>query len=158
KDTNDGTNPNAMAAVAPGTSVLFTNLAFHEDGQSVWWEGMTPEPPADRSGWTDWKGEALSDRPDHALTGAGNEWSHPNSRFTTNLTNVPNLSPSWNSPAGVPIDAIIFGGRVRSREPLIRALRDVADGVYDGLTLGAEATAAADGKAGVLRYDPMSMR
>jgi phosphoenolpyruvate carboxykinase (GTP) len=71
---------------------------------------------------------------------------------------VPNASPETANPRGVPIDAIIFGGRVREREPLIRALRDAAEGVYDGLTLGAEATAAAEGKAGVLRYDPMSMR
>lgn len=82
----------------------------------------------------------------------------PEPRFTTTLANVPNVAPDYEEPAGVPIDAIIFGGRVREREPLIRAIRDVAEGIYDGLTLGAEATAAAEGKEGVLRYDPMSMR
>jgi phosphoenolpyruvate carboxykinase (GTP) len=159
RDTNEGTNPNAMASIAPGSGALFTNLAFDQARQEVWWEGLTPVPPADHTGWRDWKGELITDRPlEDQAGGPGKEWSHPNSRFTTNLTKVPNLSPHWNDPKGVPVDAIIFGGRVRNREPLIRALPGVADGVYDGLTLGAEATAAAEGKAGVLRYDPMSMR
>jgi phosphoenolpyruvate carboxykinase (GTP) len=111
-------------------------------------------------GWEDWRGEPIADRPpERQRSGAnGDEWSHPNSRFTTTLANVPNLSPEADAPKGVPIDAIIFGGRVREREPLIRAIRDVAEGVYDGLTLGAEATFAAEGKDGLLRYDPMSMR
>ena len=74
------------------------------------------------------------------------------------MDNVPNIAPDYNAAAGVPIDAIIFGGRTRDREPLIRAITDLAEGVYDGLTLGAEATAAAEGKEGVLRYDPMSNR
>jgi phosphoenolpyruvate carboxykinase (GTP) len=74
------------------------------------------------------------------------------------LDNVPNIAPDYNAARGVPIDAIIFGGRTRDREPLIRAITDLAEGVYDGLTLGAEATAAAEGTEGVLRYDPMSNR
>jgi len=74
------------------------------------------------------------------------------------MSNVPNESPDYDDPAGVPIDGIIYGGRTRDREPLIRAIEDPAEGVYDGLTLGAEATAAAEGVAGQLRYDPMSMR
>ncbi|MCW2788732.1 MAG: phosphoenolpyruvate carboxykinase, partial [Aeromicrobium sp.] len=85
-------------------------------------------------------------------------WAHPNSRFTTTLDNVPNIADDYNAAAGVPIDAIIFGGRTRDREPLIRAIHDLAEGVYDGLTLGAEATSAAEGTEGVLRYDPMSNR
>jgi phosphoenolpyruvate carboxykinase (GTP) len=84
--------------------------------------------------------------------------AHPNSRFTTALANVPNLAADYDDPKGVPIDAIIFGGRARDREPLIRAITDLAEGVYDGLTLGAEATFAAEGVEGLLRYDPMSMR
>jgi phosphoenolpyruvate carboxykinase (GTP) len=79
-------------------------------------------------------------------------------RFTTTLANVPNVAPDSGDPKGVPVDAIIFGGRARDREPLIRAITDLAEGVYDGLTLGAEATFAAEGVAGLLRYDPMSMR
>jgi phosphoenolpyruvate carboxykinase (GTP) len=160
KDTNETSNPNAVAAIGHGSSTLFTNVAYHEGQKDVWWEGKTPEPPQDISGWRDWRGELISDRPvERQRSGAsGDEWAHPNSRFTTTLANVPNLSPEYDDPLGVPIDAIIFGGRVREREPLIRAIRDVADGVYDGLTLGAEATFAAEGKQGVLRYDPMSMR
>ena len=81
-----------------------------------------------------------------------------NGRFTTALSQVPNVAPDYDDPAGVPVDAIIFGGRTRDREPLVRAFHDVAEGVYDGLTLGAEATFAAEGVEGQLRYDPMSMR
>jgi phosphoenolpyruvate carboxykinase (GTP) len=160
KDTNEGTNPNAVAAVGHGSATLFTNVAYHEGRKDVWWEGKTPEPPQDVGGWRDWRGDLISDRPaEKQRSGAaGDEWAHPNSRFTTTLANVPNLSPEFDDAYGVPIDAIIFGGRVREREPLIRAIRDVAEGVYDGLTLGAEATFAAEGKQGVLRYDPMSMR
>ena len=160
KDTNDRTNPNAVEAVAPGTGTLFTNVAYNPNTKDVWWEGKTPEPPEDVSGWLDWRGDSIGSRPaGRQRSGAdGDEWAHPNSRFTTTLANVPNLSPEANEGAGVPIDAIIFGGRVREREPLIRAIRGNAEGVYDGLTLGAEATFAAEGKQGVLRYDPMSMR
>ncbi len=160
KDTNESSNPNALYSVGEGSAALFTNTAYNPTTKEVWWEGRTKEPPADVTGWYDWKGNLISDRPaEHQRSGAaGDEWSHPNSRFTTTLANVPNLSPDSNNPKGVPIDAIIFGGRVREREPLIRALPDVAEGVYDGLTLGAEATFAAEGKEGLLRYDPMSMR
>jgi len=160
KDTNESSNPNAIDAIAAGTKTLFTNVAYHPGRGEVWWEGRTPDYPTDVSDWLDWKGIPITDRPagKQRSTAAGDEWSHPNSRFTTTLANVPNASPDTANPRGVPIDAIIFGGRVRDREPLVRAITDLAEGVYDGLTLGAEATAAADGKAGVLRYDPMSMR
>jgi phosphoenolpyruvate carboxykinase (GTP) len=160
KDTNESSNPNAVYAIGEGSRTLFTNVAYNEKTKDVWWEGRTKEPPADVTGWRDWRGDLISDRPleRQRSSAAGDEWSHPNSRFTTTLANVPNLSPDSNNPKGVPIDAIIFGGRVREREPLIRAIRGVAEGVYDGLTLGAEATAAAEGKEGILRYDPMSMR
>jgi phosphoenolpyruvate carboxykinase (GTP) len=155
KDTNENTNPTALASVAEGTGVIFTNVAYNADTHEVWWEGRTPEPPADVTGWLDWKGAAIADRmPEQA----NEPWAHPNSRFTTTLDNVPNIAKDYNEPQGVPIDAIIFGGRTRDREPLIRAITDLAEGVYDGLTLGAEATAAAEGKEGVLRYDPMSNR
>ncbi len=155
KDTNEVTNPVAVASVAPGTGTLFTNVAYNDDTHEVWWEGRTPAPPADVTGWRDWTGTLIAERPP---ADAGLPWAHPNSRFTTALANVPNLAPDFDNPRGVPVDAIIFGGRARDREPLIRAITDLAEGVYDGLTLGAEATYAAEGVEGLLRYDPMSMR
>jgi phosphoenolpyruvate carboxykinase (GTP) len=155
KDTNELTNPTALGSVAPGTRVLFTNVAYNDISGDVWWEGRTPAPPADVSGWRDWTGQLISARPD---SDKGKPWAHPNSRFTTTLANVPNIAADFENPKGVPIDAIIFGGRTRDREPLIRAMTDLAEGVYDGLTLGAEATFAAEGVDGQLRYDPMSMR
>jgi phosphoenolpyruvate carboxykinase (GTP) len=155
KDTNELTNPTALGSIAPGTGVLFTNVAHNDSTGEVWWEGRTPRPPADVTGWRDWTGELISERPDDARD---KPWAHPNSRFTTTLANVPNIAADFENPKGVPIDAIIFGGRTRDREPLIRAITDLAEGVYDGLTLGAEATFAAEGVDGQLRYDPMSMR
>ncbi len=155
KDTNETTNPIALGSVAPGTGAIFTNVAYNDDTQEVWWEGRTPEPPADVTGWRDWTGTLISER---SPEDADAPWAHPNSRFTTTLANVPNIAPDFDDPKGVPIDAIIFGGRASDREPLIRAITDLAEGVYDGLTLGAEATFAAEGVDGLLRYDPMSMR
>ena len=154
KDTNETTNPTALQSVAEGTQVLFTNVAWNEQTYEVWWEGKTKNPPSDVEGWLDWKGERISDRSERD----DSPWAHPNSRFTTTLANVPNVAPDFDDPAGVPIDGIIFGGRTSDREPLIRAITDLAEGVYDGLTLGAEATFAAEGVDGQLRYDPMSMR
>jgi len=160
RNSNPSTNPNAIAAVDAGTGTLFTNVAYNEISHDVWWEGLTPAPPVELAGWRDWRGGLISERPvgEQRSDAPAREWAHPNSRFTTALSNVPNISDEVNLAAGVPIDAIIFGGRVRDREPLIRAMRNSADGVYDGLTLGAEATAAAEGKEGLLRYDPMSLR
>lgn len=154
KDTNEATNPNALHSVDEGSGALFTNVAYNELTHEVWWEGKTPEPPADPTGWRDWKGELIADRPE----GSTDPWAHPNSRFTTQLANVPNVADDFENPGGFAIDAIIFGGRTRDREPLIRAIHDLAEGVYDGLTLGTEATFAAEGLEGQLRYDPMSMR
>ncbi|MGH1564607.1 phosphoenolpyruvate carboxykinase (GTP) [Mumia sp. DW29H23] len=154
KDTNETTNPTALHSVDEGTGAIFTNVAYNPQTQEVWWEGRTPEPPADVTGWLDWMGAPIADRE----PGDTSPWAHPNSRFTTTLDNVPNIAPDYNAASGVPIDAIIFGGRTRDREPLIRAISDLAEGVYDGLTLGAEATFAAEGVEGQLRYDPMSNR
>lgn len=154
KDTNERTNPTAVDSIAEGTGVIFTNVAYNDRTQEVWWEGMTKEPPADVTGWRDWKGELITER----APGDTSPWAHPNSRFTTTLANVPNVAADFEDPAGVPIDAIIFGGRTSDREPLVRAITELAEGVYDGLTLGAEATFAAEGVDGQLRYDPMSMR
>lgn len=160
KDTNWESNPNAMKAVAEGTGTLFVNVAFNEDTKELWWEGKTPDYPEDVTGWRDWKNEPISERPvERQRSGADEDlWSQKNSRFTARLSVVPNIAQDYGRPDGVPIDAIIFGGRCRDREPLIRAITDLAEGVYDGLTLGAEATFAAEGTEGRLRYDPMSMR
>ena len=155
KDTNEVTNPTAVEAIAEGTGTIFTNVAYNEQTQDVWWEGKSKNPPADVAGWRDWKGELISERSEEEKDAP---WAHPNSRFTTTLSNIPNIAPDYENPKGVPVDAIIFGGRTRDREPLVRAITDLAEGVYDGLTLGAEATFAAEGTEGVLRYDPMSMR
>ncbi len=155
KDTNEKTNPTAVDAIVEGTGAIFTNVAYNEKTQQVWWEGHTEPKPTDLDGWTDWKGELIAERSEEDKDAP---WAHPNSRFTTTLEHVPNVADDFEDPAGVEIHGIIFGGRTRDREPLIRAITDVAEGVYDGLTLGAEATAAADGLEGVLRYDPMSMR
>lgn len=155
KDTNEPTNPTAMAAIAPGSGTIFTNVAYNERTEEVWWEGLTPEPPHDLGGWLDWTGQPIADR---APSERGMPWAHPNSRFTVALDRIPNIAPDVNDPAGVEIDAVIFGGRTRDREPLIRSIDNLAEGVYDGLTLGAEATFAAEGVDGQLRYDPMSMR
>ncbi|MGN6780054.1 MAG: phosphoenolpyruvate carboxykinase (GTP) [Marmoricola sp.] len=155
KDTNEATNPGAVEAIKPGTGAIFTNVAYNEKTHEVWWEGKTKHHPDDLDGWIDWKGERLSDRNPDELA---EPWAHPNSRFTTTIANVPNAAPDYDDPAGVVVNAIIFGGRTRDREPLIRAIKDIAEGVYDGMTLGAEATFAAEGVEGQLRYDPMSMR
>ena len=160
KDTSWESNPNAMRAVAEGTGTLFVNVAHHEGTKDLWWEGKTPDYPLDVTGWRDWKNELVSERPvAHQRSGADEDlWSQKNSRFTARLSVVPNIAEDYERSEGVPIDAIIFGGRCRDREPLIRAITDLAEGVYDGLTLGAEATFAAEGTEGRLRYDPMSMR
>ena len=155
RDTNEVTNPTAIESIAPGTGTIFTNVAYNDQTEEVWWEGRTPSPPDDVAGWRDWTGSLISAR---TAEDEGKPWAHPNSRFTTTLANVPNIAADYDKPAGVPVDAIIFGGRTRDREPLIRAITDLAEGVYDGLTLGAEATFAAEGVDGQLRYDPMSMR
>jgi phosphoenolpyruvate carboxykinase (GTP) len=155
RDTNEATNPTALTAVGHDTGTIFTNVAYNERTGQLWWEGRSPSPPTNLDGWLDWQGRRIADRTPDQVDDA---WAHPNSRFTTTLANVPNVAGDFEDPRGVAIDAIIFGGRTRDREPLIRAITDPAEGVYDGLTLGAEATFAADGLDGTLRYDPMSMR
>jgi len=112
KDTNEITNPGALTSIAPDTGTIFTNVAYNTKTNEVWWEGRTPDAPADLDGWTDWKGEVIADR---AAENAGDPWAHPNSRFTTTLANVPNIAPDYDEAKGVPIDAIIFGGRARDR-------------------------------------------
>src|SRR6266550_6329034 len=100
KDTSEVTNPTALAAVGPGTGTLFTNVAYNELTAEVWWEGRTPQPPADTTGWCDWMGALISERdPDQA----GEPWAHPNSRFTTTLANVPNVAADVTNSKGVPV-------------------------------------------------------
>ena len=141
--TNMQTNPNAMLSIEANT--IFTNTAITPDGD-IWWEGMG-EPP---EGLIDWKGQLWSKE-------LGTPAAHPNSRFTAPASQDPAIAAEWEDPAGVPIDAVLFGGRRASVIPLISQSRDWAHGVFLGSILSSETTAAATGTVGKLRRDPFAM-
>ncbi len=143
--TSGSTNPNAIAALSRDT--IFTNVALREDG-SPWWEGLCPLRDGERL--IDWRGREWK-------SGASEPAAHPNSRFTVAARQCPTVGPSFDDPSGVPISAIVFGGRRARLTPLVYEARDWAHGVYVGATLVSETTAAATGAVGVPRHDPMAM-
>ncbi len=148
--TNEKSNPNALHCTMKDT--IFTNVAINNDDNTVWWEKLDKNPPVNA---TEWKGAKVNGV---EYTAAGNTLAHPNSRFTAPAVNCPCISSEFNNPAGVPISAIIFGGRRASTTPLVYQSFDWTHGTYMGSAVSSETTAAATGAVGVLRHDPMAMK
>ena len=160
-------NPEAgFFGVAPGTSVktnfnalestkkntIFTNVAINNDDMTVWWEGLDKNPPVNA---TEWKGAKVNGV---EFTAEGGKLAHPNSRFTAPAVNCPCISKEFENPAGVPVEAIVFGGRRAKCAPLVYQSRDWTHGTFVGATMASETTAAAAGAVGVVRRDPMAMK
>lgn len=148
--TNEKSNPNALASTKKGT--IFTNVALNLDNNTVWWEGLDKNPPVDA---TEWKGSKVNG-PEYSA--AGNNLAHPNSRFTAPAINCPCISSEFENPQGVPVEAIVFGGRRAKCAPLVYQSRDWQHGTFVGATMASETTAAAAGAVGVVRRDPMAMK
>ena len=150
--TNDKSNPNALATTKKNT--IFTNVVHNLDNNTVWWEGLDKNPPANA---IDWKGNKWDftkyDKKDKSTCGA-----HPNSRFTAMATNCPCISSEFSNPAGVPVSAIVFGGRRAKTAPLVYQSTSWQNGAFVGSIMASETTAAASGAVGVVRRDPMAMR
>ncbi len=144
--TNEKSNPNALASTRKGT--IFTNVALNLDNNTVWWEGLDKNPPENA---IDWQG-----RPWNGKT-SEEKGAHPNSRFTAPAKNCPCVSSEFENPNGVPISAIVFGGRRAALTPLVYQSRDWDHGVFVGSIMASETTAAATGAVGVVRRDPMAM-
>ena len=151
--TNEKSNPNALATTRRDT--IFTNVCHNLDDNTVWWEGLDNNPPKNA---LNWKGEVWDytkyDKKDKVNTSG----AHPNSRFTAKATNCPCLSEEFNNPAGVPISAIVFGGRRARTAPLVYQSTGWQNGTFVGSIMASETTAAAAGAVGVVRRDPMAMR
>lgn len=143
--TNEKSNPNALASTMSDT--IFTNVVHNLDDNTVWWEGLDKNPPKNALNWKGEKWDSTS----------GEKGAHPNSRFTAPAKNCPVISPEFENPAGVPISAIVFGGRRAKTAPLVYQSTDWENGVFVGSIMASETTAAAAGAVGVVRRDPMAM-
>jgi len=147
--TNEKSNFNALESTKKNT--IFTNVCLNNDDLTVWWEGLDKNPPENA---TDWLGNKVNGK---EFSAQGNKLAHPNSRFTAPAENCPCISPEFNNPKGVPISAIIFGGRRAKTAPLVYEAFDWVHGTFVGSTMASETTAAAAGAVGVVRRDPMAM-
>jgi phosphoenolpyruvate carboxykinase (GTP) len=147
--TNEKSNPNALHTTMKDT--IFTNVAINNDTNTVWWEGLDKNPPVNA---TEWKGAKVNGV---EYTAEGNKLAHPNSRFTAPARNCPCVSPEFDNPQGVPISAIVFGGRRAKTAPLVYQSFDWNHGTFVGSIMASETTAAAAGAVGVVRRDPMAM-